>query len=311
MRGNFNRLAQKVKHSFLYQFVFFVLVMLILLICYLVVGNQIKSKKFDYVQDDFSWVYQIDSVEKIGNKAVFIGWAFKLNEEAAYNYEIILYNTRTKQAFFPKIEYVERQEVNNYFSCEYDYSNSGFVATIPLSKLSLDSSTFCFLLRPKNEKTAYYTDMFCVNGEMVYTNPKKLVELDVQGTDLEVIVKEGILKAYRSNIGMSIYQYKGDLYWIVPKEYLFENDNQKIELQLQTTQGFKLPESRQKYGSDNLGFSFESCEILEWNTGAYRVAKCELPTEYSITEILTGEYTTKWLWSQRFRPYYDFANEVK
>ena len=59
----------------------------------------------------------------------------------------------------------------------------------------------------------------------------------------------------------------------------------------------------------NLGFRFKWNELVDWNTGIYRVAKATLPTEYSITKIWTGNYKDGWIWKSDFRPWYVFNEE--
>jgi len=74
--------------------------------------------------------------------------------------------------------------------------------------------------------------------------------------------------------------------------------------QLWTTQTEKLPQERldNNWLWDNIGGNFEEYEIQS-DFGEYRVMRRELPTEYSITAIVTGYHKNgKWIWRNYFRP---------
>ena len=142
----------------------------------------------------------------------------------------------------------------------------------------------------------------------MYTNPKEYVPLEVAGTDLEEIVENGVLRVYRPDYGMYVYQYEGELYWIAEPEYGFVEGDTVVECQLDTTQIARLPQHRleNQWYWDNIGFQFRSNECIALNTGKYRVTKKALPKEYSITKIWTGNYINNWIWLSYFRPYYKF-----
>ena len=98
--------------------------------------------------DDFSWVFQVDSATREGGDIVFKGFAFKLNKDSkAGAYEIILEDIDSGKRYFPKMEYSERKEVNDYFLCEYDYGNSGFEARIRARKLHFEEKNYEVLAR--------------------------------------------------------------------------------------------------------------------------------------------------------------------
>ena len=122
-------------------------------------------------------------------------------------------------------------------------------------------------------------------------------------------VKNGTLLVCRPDMHIWIFQYDGYLYWIADERFHFEDDGLTyIQYQLWTTQIEKLPPRRLKANHfwSNLGGYFEKYE-LSGDFGKYRVMRCELPTEYSITSILSGYYKNgEWFWSNSFRPVYEF-----
>ena len=146
-------------------------------------------------------------------------------------------------------------------------------------------------------------------GELMYCLPEDYVSLDVLGTYLEEIVKGGVLRVCRPDVGMYVYQYENELYWIAEPYYGFVDEDAVVEFQMHTTQIEKLPEDRlaNNWLWSNIGFPFNSNELLEEDTGKYRVTKCALPIEYSITKIWTGTHIEDWVWKNSFRPWYEFS----
>ena len=306
IRGFFEALKESGKKQVL---VFFVS-MIVLIGIYLFTMKQLLYEHFEIIDDDFSWVYQIDNIEKEEDELQITGWAFALDEDAKQEkFEIILYDTKTGKGVHPKMIYELREDVNEYFLCEYDYTNSGFVATISTKYLQLENTVYEILLRPKGRRKTFSTQVYYSDGEMLYVHPDKFAPLEVAGTDLEEIVGQGVLRVYQPNYGIYVYQYKGELYWIAEPNYGYDT---YVQFQMKTTQVEKLPEDQlfnyNSFGWSSLRFMFWRKEILDWNTGKYRVARYSLPTEYSLTHIRTGTYIDNWIWiwQSSFRPRYDF-----
>ena len=269
-----------------------------------VINHQIEP-----CEDDFSWVYQVDSVSVEGDEFVLTGFAFKLGKNAEKRaFDIVLQDIEAGKNYFPKMQYSKREDVNDYFLCEYDYLNSGFTARIKTDKFDLQNGKYEVILQLDGRRKAYRTGTYILEGQLMYVNPNEYVQLEVEGTDLEEIVEEGVLRVYRPDVGMYVYQYEGELYWIAEPEYGFIDGNSYVQYQLDTTQIDRLPEKRLADNSywDNIGFMFCDNELLEVDAGRYRVAKKALPKEYSISRIWTGNYSDKWVWLHEFRPHYEF-----
>ncbi len=212
------------------------------------------------------------------------------------------------------ILYKTRDDVNSYFSCEYDYSESGFRAIVNTKKLDLEHKTYqvCIKLDWRYEN-AVATNYYIQNGKLVNINPEDYIVLDVESTDLEKIVKNGDYLASSSLCGVSVYQYDNDLYWIADPNVLVRPDKETfIELHVETTQFDKLPDIRLQggYFYDNIGANFEEYEVTsEMNCGKYRVSKRPVPQDYSVVLLTTGYYENgTWVWRSIFRPKYSFNN---
>lgn len=303
----FRRLSRDVKM----QRIFCIISVTLIVILYFI-GMEWIGRQYELLKTDFTFICQVDEVAYSAGELELTGFCFKLNEDADKNaFDLILYDLDEKKGHYVDIEKVMREDVNEYFLCEYDYTNSGFRATMKVDLKELAEKKFEVLVRPKESKYAYMTGIYLVDGEISYADPRNYTPLDVEGTDLEQVVEEGILRVYRSDVGMYVYQYNGDLYWIADGKFEFGTDrNTCIQYQLDTTQIDKLPEYRLKNGWywDDIGVYFEKEEIKSINTGKYRVAKKSIPSEYSIRRIWTGYYSSEgWSWLQEFLPYYDFT----
>lgn len=306
-------MKEKTKSSEINAIIKFIICSVLLVIIwggYIIVSQRLEHE-IKYYADDFSWMFQVDSVEESKKELVFNGFAFRLNTDAKEDmYELVLRDIDTDKAFFLKMDYVMREDVNEYFHCQYDYRMSGFVSRIKTKRLDLEKKNYEVLLRVKGEKTAYMTGVYLSKGELLYANPKEYSSLDVVGTDLEKIVEEGVLRVYRPEHKMYVYQYDGDLYWIAEQEYSFKDNDTLVQIQMDTTQTEKLPMTRLEKNLlwDDKAFMFTTHELKNINTGKYRVAKMKLPTEYALTRMWTGNYDGKWIWQSFFRPWYEFSN---
>ena len=274
------------------------------------VVNAVVHRNCIIVEDDFSCVFQIDSVEQIADDFVLTGWAFELNKNAEKkDFDIILYDYKNDNKFYTKVEDISRKDVNDYFFCEYDYSESGFKASIKSKKLDLENVNYEVLIQKADSRNAISTGVYVSKGKLMNVKPEDYVALQVQGTELEEVINNGILRVYRPDVGMYVYQYAGKLYWIADENYEFkEGGLTAIGYSLNTTQPEKLPQHRVDNGWDwdNRSYFFEDSEIKDLRVGFYRVAVAEIPTDYAITKITFDYYTNDWECLKCARPVYYF-----
>lgn len=310
MEGNKKEsIFKKIENNVLLQVVVFVVSMAVIVGGY-VIAHLNMHEKFEVIEDNFLWVYQVDSISIVEDDLILEGWAFELGKDAIEDsYEIVLFDIESEKVYYPEMKYKERKDANQYFLCEYDYTKSGFVATISATKLDLEHSTYEVLVYPKESAQAYATGVFYANGKMLFGHPETGVSSDVEGTLLEEVVENGVLRVYRPDVGMYVYQYDAELYWIADEKFKFEEDGTtNIQYILDTTQVSKLPQSRLDLQKewDNLTFVFETNEVVNAGSNMYRVAKEILPMDYSVTRIQIGYYADGWGWMEYFYPYYDF-----
>lgn len=303
---------KKVVLSFGVKCVICVVLMFVITSGYLFVDEYI-DRSFDLksiIKDDFSFAFQIDEVEKEGSDVVLEGWAFKLNIDANEDdMEVLLYDTSLEKIVYPKkIEILKRQDVDDYFSCHYNYAESGFVAKFAGKQVDLQKKDYEILIADRINRKIYQTGTFISNEKQIFVNSNKFELPNVLDSPLETIVSEGVLKVYRPDIGMYVYQYEGNLYWVTDETFEFEENGTKIEYTVYTTQNERLPKEQRKFAREDLQFFFENEEVHELSVGVYRVCTRQLPTEYSVYKVVTGGWSSEkgWSWRDEFRVRYEF-----
>lgn len=216
------------------------------------------------------------------------GYCFIFGKDAPDKYSIVLKSTDA-EITLPTRTGIENVE-GKYFACSYDYSSSGFSADISVIPNALYEIYVDFPSVGVMPSGAYFG-----NGKVSYS-------ADSGARLCNEITENGYLLVAQSHC--FVYQYQGNLYWLMDEEYPFEDDESTyIQYQLFTTQPESLPQIRIQGGWDwdNIGFVFEDYEIEP--CGEYRIAMRPLPREYSITTIVTGYHKDgKWVWKEYFRP---------
>lgn len=267
-----------------------------------------KYRQIKLVSDDFSWVYQVESIEVKEKDFLIEGFAFQINKDACIgDFEIVLHEIETGINVFMETNYCDREDVRKFFGGDDDYLYSGFVATIKAKKLDLKNKDYEVVLRMTGDEKAYRTGTYISKGELMYANPVDYVPLKVEGTDLEKVIEKGVLRLYEPDYGMYIYQWEGELYWIAEEEYDFTEGETRVQYQYDTihiVEALQNSLDTQLYAK-NSSFWFSENEMLEWNTGKYRVAKETIPTGEPIRRMWTGNYVEEWIWMEFFRPYYE------
>lgn len=251
------------------------------------------------------YCFQVDCSSYANGEMELTGFAFRYELEAQQP-EIILRSTETGKRIKLETKQKRRPDVNKYFLCEHDYTDSGFKATG-----RVEDQEYEILIRwPWS--VALSTGVYIDSNGVHHVAENEYAAPDVRNAPgLKDIVENGTLRVYRPDYHCSVYQSGNSVYWIVDQDFFFEEDGTTyIQYQLYTTQRGRLPQKRIEDGCswDNIGGYFEKYE-LKGDFGLYRVMKRELPKEYSITSIVTGYYKNgKWIWKNYFRPIYNFSS---
>ncbi len=307
-------------------------IVLIIIIFFILLNNCIsKTKESSFLmrEDSNKYAYQIEKLEDIGEKYIIRGWFFEINksdenQERVLNnikFDILLYDTRTElkrdldggikeqKGITTVVTYNNRVDVNNYFSCKYNYSQCGFTAEVEKNSLEEDC-IYQIIIKPnKDEEIGILTNSYIKNNILYHVNPNDIVDIEFKGSALQEVIEKGVCVVSNSYKKIYIFQYDWKLYWIADPDLGFNDNDTYIQYQLETTQGDKVPDSfRESKDKVNLGANFEQYEITnQYNCGKYRVSVREIPKDYSITCIYTGYYKEgEWKWFAFFRPQYYF-----
>ncbi len=275
------------------------------LTCFLVCVISAGSGGAEADSTSREYCFQIDKAESKNGMLKLSGFAF-LYEQDVNDMTLYLRPTNGNDVKMLTDYGMKRTDVNSYFFCEYDYSNSGFEAT----GLTEDDTEYEVMIQ-WSWMPPIPTSVFVIGDEIHYVAMESFLMPDASDAPkLEEILATGTLRAYNPDSHCWVYQVKDFLYWIADQNFSFEEDGTTyIQYQLTTTQKNNLPQKRIENGWfwDNLSNYFEKDE-LKGDFGPYRVMKRELPKEYSITSIVTGYYRDgKWIWKNYFRPIYNFS----
>ena len=310
---------------------------IVIIIGFILVNDYIdynRKREFEFVPDSNSYAYQVEDIRIEDDYLVIKGWFFELRSVRNSYREIenkkvgiLLYDLdsevgeyvdgrkKHKKGIVLNVEENKRTDINEYFKCDYDYSQCGFEAKIKKTKINLENGNYRIVIKPNCDSIyGIECETYINSGKLQYIQSKDEVILETKGTDIENIVKDGICLASIPENHIFIYQLGWNIYWIADSEYKFENDGGTyIHYQLETTQFDRLP----AYRTDNgwfwttIGADFEANEITsDINCGKYRVCKREIPKDYAITQIVTGYCEDdKWIWKKSIRPLFLYKNE--
>ena len=311
----------------------------VIIVAFIVFNSKISSDRrasFSPVSDSNNYAYQVESISADNDEIVVKGWFFKLqsvrNKTVETNNmerpDILFYDISSEEEknvdessktlkgiTATSVEWYDRSDVNDYFKCEYNYTSCGFIAKLKKSEIDLENGKYQIIFKTRNDnsdmsgiKTSVYID----RGLLCYINPNDKKTFEVQGTDLDEIVNDGVCLVSCPEHHIWVIQHEWKLYWIADEEFNFEEDRSTfIQLQIDTTQFDRLPRERIENGWYwcNIGDNFENYEVTDlMNCGRYRVSVRDIPTDYSVTRMVTGYYANgEWSWQRYFRPVYNFS----
>ena len=178
------------------------------------------------------------------------------------------------------------KEIDVYYNGNERYGNTGFVAYAEID---------C--------NQTYDVQVKWASG--IITNTGLKINHDTVEYSLESDYEfEGILLVSQPEYDCYVCQNKDMLFWYCGEDFSFDKDGKTcFQFQLwylspSTNQNAKVSNN---IHWDNREFVFEEFEIEPWNS--FRVAKMNIPSFYSIIEVITGCYKDDgWIWKDNFRP---------
>ncbi len=309
------------KRSNLSKVIIFVTSMIPILGVYLLIGSLIqRTKDQEYIVKEHSDVIRyVESAEVIDKRLAISGWCFYPGVDSERNkIQVFLRNVEDEtDTIWMDMESVIREDVNAYYDCDTDYRHSGFRASKKIKKVPLEGKTYEILIKltyyvdkiekygkeeqvvQKEYEKTVLTNCYLCNGVLTALLPED-EPIQTESALLNEIFEKGRLMLYQRDADMYVYQYGTKMYWVAGKDfYLKESGKTTVQFQLNTTRSDLLPIERQENGHDwdNISFYFEMNELKDEATELYRVAVCDIPTEYPITRFWTGYYAdSEWIW---------------
>ncbi|MBR4538314.1 MAG: VanZ family protein [Clostridia bacterium] len=288
----------------------------VVLLCFalFVFGN--RSESGSLLPLSRAMCFQIEEASLANDRLEISGVCFWYSQNTA-DYTIILQSAQTKKRYALHTECgLPRPDVAAYFN--RDDLKAGFHATVQdvdmgeEYEIILDFGFFRAIstgvyLSIEQDTADASARQASVN--IHYVSKDVLLPLEAEGTDLDSIIKKGILLVYNPEYHVYVYSREGSLYWIADKGFYFEEDGSTcLVVVLWTTETEKLSEKSLAEGKrfDSFGVFFERNE-LQGDFGRYRVCAWEMPVNYPIIAIRTGHYNKGWIWQELFRPVFDFT----
>lgn len=312
-----------------YQVVFFVVSICAVLGMYAGIHARIafqKSHKFTIVEDK-NLLQCIEDVCTDEETVRVSGWSLYKNADThKTKCQLFLRNINdVEDVIWLDTEKVARNNIDEYFDCEYDYSLSGFEASIASKKLNLEEKDYeifikltyiksnASMLQKKKRsidveyETTVSTKRYIIDGKLAVSyGDKENDPINIASEIMNEVLERGQQLAYNKAGDIYIYQCQDKIYWIAGQNAYFEDDGTtRIQLSYETTRPDKLPKDRveNNWDWDNASFVFEHAEITDDLCGPYRIAVQELPQNYPVTCIGTGYYfNSKLVWEEYLIP---------
>lgn len=321
-KKNKNRIFTLILQNLKMQIITCVVLSLIVIVLFYIANVWIcKMKGYRYsITNEIELINQIEDVDIEDNKISIKGYSFLLGMDSDdTEISILLRSIFNGKEIWADVSQSLRADVASFFNDDYNYEKSGFIADVKKSRLKVGD---CYEIIVKldyeineansNEKSikskTVSTNKYIMNEELYSYNPVEYNHPNIELDSFNEVFYNGQLSFYKD--GMYVYQFNNKLYWFTNDEfYLNEDGLTYIPCNVYTSHVDKLPENRKQSGFETLGFIFEEHEYTDQSIYPYHVAIWDIPNDYPISHIITGNYDHKsntWIWSQTFKINYIF-----
>jgi len=267
-------------------------------------GHTIVYNKYIPSVNPENIVFQVEQADIENDTLHLLGWCFDTSTKET---DTIISTLRAIVAdlnrsdvfhFYNGIVGIPSPDVDSYFdNMNHKYAYCGFEIIIDLGSLSYDNDYEIMLQLDKQDDTIVHTGLFLHNKQVMRINPKFANSIEIEGTDLEPIIRQSQVKVYRPEEGIYIYQRDNALYYIIEDYYDLDNGLGRIAFNVFTTMPELLPPDRITYGYESLDWDFSQYEITDKiDSGKYRVAVFLIPQRYPVTTIQTGSWKAGYSW---------------
>ena len=201
-------------------------------------------------------------------------------------------------------EGLESKAADTYYDEDADHNTCAFQASIRLSEKE-QSGDYEILFQPsKWEEPVVHTGYYLHDGQVVPGSPS-YVPPDTEGTVLEDIVQNGMLRICRPEEGIWVYQYQWKLYYIVDAIYLWEHDWEDFVAAARTNHPELVSRDEE---TDQVLLTIHGMEDAKdpagTKVGLYEVGAADLPDTCPVAAVDTGVQSKEriWIWHQTFCP---------
>ena len=278
--------------------------------------NSKRRKTTVYIDDNCSsYIFDIEDVKTENEKVLISGWCLEAaNEITDCDVFALGLLDKNGKVCWGKADRKKRADVNAYFKKGNMYLNAGFESSFIEKEIRNEEVYQIIFKYNKNEYATIKTIYYLYNGNLYEYDPTLFITPNLEGTDMENVIKEGKLIFWRPEHDIYCYQKDMKLYFIAGQNFYFEEDRTtNIELHFTTSRNDLLPQERVSSGrtTDNVTEAFEKYEITDqFECGRYRVCVREIPNTYPITSALLGYINDgTWIWEEKCR--LDYADLFK
>lgn len=204
--------------------------------------------------------FDITDIQTDGKEVIFSGVCYTY-DEITPDYVLSLVNEHTKEK-----KTVTTRIDGNYFTAIANTDGGKYEVFVSFrDHKSLSTHTYI------NHREVEY-----ISGHVIEPN--------INGTELEEVIRKGTLKGYSYDFDTYVYQYNGRIYWLIGYDVPLETE---IIYHVYTNENDKLPKHMMKYGFDNLGFQVQNDEDQRI-IGNYLIYSEEIPNNYNVTVVVIG-----------------------
>ena len=307
-----------------------VILFVLVVAAFLIINEEINNRKrftVKWIKDSQDYCYSVEEVSMDDKKLEIKGFFFELekvrnieknNVFKGDDIELVLININDALKYDDinapflygeamTTRKVQRPDVNKVYECEYDYTESGFESSIELDKIDLENNTYQVFYKKNGDQPEGIGLQVFVNKEGVFFTEKNQTyeDYDRFGSYADFF-KECICLVADIDFHIFVFQKDDLLYWVAENGFEFDsNGKTSIQFQGDTTQFSKIMKKEDDPAWIYNSFYFEDKEDVTLSNEYVRIAKVELPKDYSITRAWTGRNELgKWIWLDYFRPLY-------
>lgn len=282
---------------------------------YFPVLNQINRKNAEekiqscVLTSDYRIATCVESVKLEDGELLLTGWGLRVNSKNSI-IDVVLKSTDEGAEEVLLTESIIREDVNKYFDPKWEFGESGFKARISEKKLGKNKCYEILLVlayngnESKEERKKVETNRYIYNNELYCYNPTEFVEPQVKNFDVTKAIKNGKLCVYDLKKQIWVYEYDGELFWIIKSSNIQGlSARPEIPMFVYTTQREMILDDKGE--ADYFGYYFNEEDLNAVDESDFLIHKMRIPDDHPVISIQTGIYNNVgdnlgWQWVDYF-----------